>query len=151
MNQAKEFLDKLANKYHNENWSADDSTVEELAGILEEAFNSGVQAQKDYSFLERVCKSGICSGCGHLIAKHFKSVDDNVRCLHVSQVTTTGVIMTYDVQCDCVNYVSENLIKEKAEEEKKQKELQLAFDEAFSEIEIKKELSPELQQFLEEK
>lgn len=64
-------------------------------------------------------KESNCSGCGHFIGHHIQSVDGNVYCWNVETRISTGVVMKYNIRCDCTNYISE---RTEAENKKKQEE-----------------------------
>jgi len=73
-----------------------------------------------------------CPGCGHSIDDcHFTNVRGVVRCTNVDSGTSSrGVIgIPYSHRCDCKNYVSESVQREREEEAAKE----LRWKEAFKE------------------
>jgi hypothetical protein len=78
--------------------------------------------------MNQVNKDDICLGCGHSLGQHIQSVNGKVYCWHTYSHTSTGVIMTYNVRCDCINYISETCTNKQKEKEQEDKEMQERID-----------------------
>lgn len=62
----------------------------------------------------------VCNGCGHPRARHYRDVDNIVRCMVVaSGRSTSGVIgEPWSQECDCTNYRSRQAARARARERK---------------------------------
>ncbi len=76
----------------------------------------------------------ICQGCNHPIGRHVKCVDEKVRCFVVESGMSTGVIMHYTQECDCLDYRSQRVEDRIAKEKREKDEWQKDFDERFKDI-----------------
>lgn len=65
-----------------------------------------------------------CDGCDHTRGRHFRDVDGVVRCLVVaSGVSDRGVIgIPWSAGCDCVNFISPQRTRERADKERQQEQ-----------------------------
>lgn len=71
----------------------------------------------------------ICAGCDHLIALHFKDIREVIRCTNVDSGTSSrGVIgIPYSQRCDCKNYVSQTVERQREEAAVEESRWQEAF------------------------
>jgi hypothetical protein len=84
--------------------------------------------------MQETAAKTMCEGCNHPLSQHFRDVTGVARCLHSKERTSTGVIMTFTVHCDCAEFKSEQRTRQLAKERREAEEERNALDEVLKPI-----------------